>query len=361
MIMDPARRGHPPELGVPDRLTLSDGSRLRVGRSHAMREIFRRVARVAPSHATVLITGETGTGKDVVARTLHDLSGRPGSFLPVNCGALAPALLESEFFGYERGSFTGATRTHRGFFERADRGTLFLDEVADLPPDAQVKLLRVLEDGVITRIGGESERRVDVRVVAATHMDLGEAVDRGRLREDLFYRLSVLHLEVPPLRDRREDVLPLVDIFLEEIGRDEGRAKRLSAAALRALEGYGWPGNARELKNIIYAAYLFADRDEIGIDAIPPEVSRMVMVAERDGSGVRIPVGISFREAEQSLILATLESKGGSKPRAAEVLGICVKTLYNRLHSYGWTASGQGAHEPPRQDSPLHEGTPSHA
>jgi DNA-binding NtrC family response regulator len=295
-----------------------------------------------------------------VARALHDLSGRTGGFLPVNCGGLAPSLLEAELFGYERGSFTGATRTHRGFFERADRGTLFLDEVAELPADAQVKLLRVLEDGVITRVGGESERRVEVRVVAATHMDLGEAVERGRLREDLFYRISVLHVEVPPLRDRPEDVASLAETFLEEIGWNEGRTKRFSAPALRVLEGYGWPGNARELKNIVYSAYLSSDREEIGVEAIPPELGQTRRVTERDGSGVRIPVGISFREAERSLILATLEARGGSKPRAAEVLGICVKTLYNRLHSYGWTASSpEGVSGLPGQGYLTVGGTPN--
>lgn len=353
MTINQTQRDNIPEPGVPDRLTLSDGSRLRVGRSRMMRELFRRVARVAPSPATVLITGETGTGKDLVARALHDLSGRTGTFLPVNCGALAPTLLDSELFGHERGSFSGAARTHRGFFERADGGTLFLDEVADLPADAQVKLLRVLEDGVITRVGGESERRVDVRVVAATHLDLSEAVDRGRLREDLFYRISVLHLEVPPLRDRPEDVAPLVETFLDEIGWNEGRTKRFSSSALRTLEGYGWPGNARELKNIVYAAFLAADPEEIGVEAIPPEIGETRVVPARDGSGVRIPVGISFRDAERSLILATLEAKGGSKPRAAEVLGVCVKTLYNRLHSYGWTASGQGSPGPDQPSSPA--------
>jgi len=346
---------------VPDRLILSDGSSLRVGPSPAMREVFRQVARLAPSRATALITGETGTGKDILARALHDLSGRTGSFVPVNCGAIAPTLVESELFGHERGSFTGAIRTHRGLFERADRGTLFLDEVADLPPDAQVKLLRVLEDGVITRIGGESERLVDVRVVAATHLDLDQAVNSGRLREDLFYRLSVLHLEVPPLRDRPEDVGPLVETLLETIGRDEGRVKWFSAAALRTLEGYGWPGNVRELRNIIYAAYLSADRDEIGVDAIPPEVSQPALVPERDGSGVRIPVGISFREAERSLILATLDAKGGNKPRTAAVLGVCVKTLYNRLHSYGWTPSDQDAQGSERPLSAVRKEATSHA
>lgn len=326
-----------------------------------MREVFRRVARVAPSQATVLITGETGTGKDIVARALHDLSGRTGTFVPVNCGAIAPTLVESELFGHERGSFTGAIRTHRGFFERADRGTLFLDEVADLPADAQVKLLRVLEDGVITRIGGEAERRVDVRVVAATHRDIEEAVKSGRLREDLYYRLSVLHVEVPPLRERPEDVVSLAETFLEEIGREEGRAKTFSTPALRTLEGHAWPGNVRELKNVVYAAYLFADEEEIGVDAIPPEVGQPVLIPERDGSGVRIPVGISFRDAERSLIMATLEAKGGNKPRTAEVLGVCVKTLYNRLHSYGWTPSGQDSLESELHSSSMRREATSNA
>jgi len=350
MTMDHTTSPSSPEVGVPDRLSLSDGTRLRVGRSDAMRDVFRRVARVAPSRASVLVTGETGTGKDLVARALHDLSGRTGAFVPVNCGAIAPALMDSELFGHERGSFTGALRTHRGYFERADRGTLFLDEIADMPLDAQVKLLRVLEDGVITRIGGEGERQVEVRVVAATHVDPGEAVEAGRLREDLYYRLSVLHIEVPPLRDRPEDVLPLVETFLEEIGREEGRAKRFSARAVSTLEGYWWPGNARELKNTTYAAYLFADRDEIGIDAIPPEVTGPVMPPGRDGSGIRIPVGSSVREAERRMILTTLDYMDGSKPRAAEVLGICVKTLYNRLHAYGFPGLDQGAHESPDGD-----------
>lgn len=307
-----------------------------VGRSEAMRQVFDRIARVAPSSATVLVTGESGTGKEMVARTIHELGRRsPGPFVPVNCGAISPTLMESELFGHERGSFTGATRTHRGFFERADRGTLFLDEITEMPLELQVKLLRVLETSRITRIGAETDRRVDVRVVAATNRPPEEAIERGNLRRDLYYRLKVLQLEVPPLRHRRDDIRPLAEHFVDQIIEREGRPKRLPGAVVEILERYHWPGNARELRNSLYTAYLLSPGEEIRAEALPSDVTGPEDAGEFDGIAIRIRVGSSIEDAERRLILTTLAHMDGNKTRAAETLGISVKTLYNRLHAYG--------------------------
>lgn len=308
-----------------------------VGRSPVMKQLFEQIVRMAPSSATVLVTGESGTGKEMVAQALHELSPRSrGPFVAVNCGAISPNLMESELFGHERGSFTGATRTHRGFFERAHRGTLFLDEITEMPLDLQVKLLRVLETSQFTRIGAENTREVDVRVIAASNRPIDDAIRKGRLREDLYYRLKVLHLEIPPLRARPADVRPLAMHFLDIIGEREGRTKQLSEHAVQALESYHWPGNAREVKNAVYTAFLLSEGDEITAESLPDEVAD----GEGDigafyGSALQIPVGSSIEDAERRLILMTLAQLEGNKTRTAEVLGISVKTLYNRLHAYG--------------------------
>jgi DNA-binding NtrC family response regulator len=311
-----------------------------VGRSPAMQQVYELIARVAPASATVLISGESGSGKELVARTVHDLSRRGrNSFVAVNCGAIAPTLMESELFGHERGSFTGADRRHRGVFERAHGGTLFLDEVTEMPPDLQVKLLRVLEGGYLTRTGGETPIQVDVRIIAATNRKLDQVVANGQLREDLYYRLKVFQIPVPALRERTEDIELLADHFLEELSRQDGPRKHLTQGALDALRRYLWPGNARELKSAVYSAYLLTDGDSIEAQALPPDISGG-SGTPFDRNSVTVPVGTTLADAERRLILTTLGYHAGNKVKTAEVLGISLKTLYNRLHDYGFWASG---------------------
>ncbi|TVP46437.1 MAG: sigma-54-dependent Fis family transcriptional regulator [Gemmatimonadales bacterium] len=302
-----------------------------MGRSEPMLDLAEQIIRMAPSHAPILISGESGTGKGLSAAAVHDRSRyREGPFVAINCGAIPPSLVESQLFGHERGSFTGAHRRHAGCFERAENGTLFLDEIAELPLEAQVKLLRVLESNEVTRVGGERPIPLNCRVIAATNACPVEAVRAGRLRKDLFYRLSVLRLAIPPLRERREDIPELAEHFSAVLSEEEGAERRLSAGAINRLSVHAWPGNVRELRNTLHSAVI---------------LSRGPVIEERDlpldsgGSAVRehlrIPVGIPVEEAERRLILRTLSSMGGNKSQAAGVLGISLKTLYNRLHAYG--------------------------
>jgi len=309
-----------------------------IGASAEMGRVYDLIARVAPTEATVFLTGESGTGKDVAAQTIHQLSRRrKANFLPLNCGAVSPNLIESELFGHERGSFTGADRTHKGYFERATGGTLFLDEVTEMPIELQVKLLRVLETGTIMRIGGEQPMAVDVRVIAATNRTPSEAVREGKLREDLLYRLNVFPIPLPPLRERGEDVALLVEHFLKELNAAEDRSVGVAPAALERLRAHSWPGNVRELKNVLHRAFILADQ-EIAPECLPEDVrGRPAAVGEPRANGnpsLRVQVGESVAEAERRLILATLEHFRGSKQKAAEVLGISLKTLYNRLSAY---------------------------
>jgi two-component system response regulator HydG len=312
-----------------------------------MRKLFRTIERLARSTAPVIILGESGSGKELVATTLHQLSPRAGQpFIAVNCGAITETLIESELFGHERGSFTGASRTHRGCFERASGGTLFLDEITEMPIDMQVRLLRVLETGRFCRVGGDSEISTDVRVLAASNRDLQQAVASGRLREDLMYRLCVIPLSVPPLRDRDDDALLLADMFLQHLNDEHHESKRLSHRAKEQILEHRWPGNVRELKNVIHRAFVLSD-DEVNVDmdeTARPEHTpqpRLVSAATSSPStlgesfAVRIPVGMSLDDAEKALITATLRAVAGSKSKAAQVLGISLKTLYNRLHAYG--------------------------
>jgi two-component system, NtrC family, response regulator AtoC len=308
-----------------------------VGRSAAMQRVFHRVKRLGTSSAPVLITGESGTGKELVARTIHQLSRRRGEFVAVNCGAISPSLMESELFGHERGSFTGATRAHRGFFERAHEGTLFLDEITEMPLDLQVKLLRVLERSRVLRLGAEKHREVNVRVLAATNRPPAKAIQDGKLREDLYYRIRVLHVELPALREREGDIPLLARHFLADVIEREGRTREFSGDTLSALERYHWPGNARELRNAVYTAYLLCGTDAITPEDLPPEVTGD---AEREveainGPSISLRIGESIDEAERRLILTTLAHVDGNKTQAAEILGISIKTLYNRLHEYG--------------------------
>jgi len=311
------------------------------GACDAMRGLFDTLDRVADASATVIVLGESGSGKELVASALHRLSERrAGPFVAVNCGALPETLIESELFGHERGSFTGAARTHRGCFERASGGTLFLDEITEMPLDMQVRLLRVLEVGRFTRIGGDQEIATDVRVIAASNRDLRPAVAAGKLREDLMYRLCVIPVSVPPLRERGTDALLLAAMFLDRLNAENGTAKKLAAEARQQIASYRWPGNVRELKNVIHRAYVMSD-DEVHIDVGGEFVQFAAPVTPtRAEAGVScnevtIRVGTSLELAERALIMATLTSLDGSKSRAAQVLGISLKTLYNRLHAYG--------------------------
>ncbi len=299
-----------------------------IGASPAMQRVYDLIGKVAPTEATVLILGETGTGKELVAETIHGLSRRhKEAFLPINCGAVSPNLIESELFGHERGSFTGADRLHKGYFERANRGTLLLDEITEMPAELQVKLLRVLETGRVMRIGGNDSFVVDVRVIAASNRRPEEAVAKGKLREDLHYRLNVFPIQLPPLRDRRDDVELLAESFLAQLNKEHDTHKEFTRPAINRLRSHNWPGNVRELKNLVHRAFILAD-EHIGLDALP------LGVQESTGSSLNVKVGTSLGEAERRLILATLEDCEGDKKKAAEVLGISLKTLYNRLNEY---------------------------
>lgn len=314
------------------------------GKSERMLELYRQIGRVAPTNVTTLLIGESGTGKELAAHAIHELSPRrQRPFIAVNCGAISPNLIESEMFGHERGSFTGADRQHKGYFERADGGTLFLDEVTEMPLDLQVKLLRVLETGQFMRVGTNREIACDIRVIAATNRNPEQAVQEGKLREDLYYRLSVFPIELPALRDRGSDILFLAERFLQTLNEESGKNKAFSPEAAAALGQYEWPGNVRELKNFVRRAFIMADGDVMDLEMLVPQVSP---TGETAGSQVSVPVGETLAEADRRLILATLERCNGVKKQAAAVLGISPKTLYNRLEEYaaaGYTLPGENS------------------
>ncbi len=307
-----------------------------VGRSPPMLKLFREVQRVANTEATVLLQGETGTGKELVASTIHEMSDRrDGAFVPLNCGAVSGTLIESELFGHEQGSFTGATRRHVGVFERAHEGTLFLDEITEMPLELQVKLLRVLETRSFTRVGGEKPIESAARLIAATNRAPEEAVRAGKLREDLFYRLRVFPISLPPLNRRGDDVTLLANRFLEELNSAQSSEKTFAPEALAWLKQQPWPGNVRELRNVVQRAYIMSDSV---IDVACLEVrDDSVKAASPSADAIVVTVGSTIAEAERLLILATLERFDGDKHRAASVLGISVKTLYARLSVYNAT------------------------
>ncbi|MES2354874.1 MAG: sigma-54 dependent transcriptional regulator [Pseudomonadota bacterium] len=303
-----------------------------IGVSPAMQKVYDRIARVSSTGVTVLIEGESGTGKELVAATIHSLSRRRNKpFLAVNCGAISPQLIESEMFGHEKGSFTGANRQHLGYFERAHGGTLFLDEITEMPMELQVKLLRVLEAGSFMRVGSDQQVDVDVRVIAATNRIPAEAVAQGKLREDLLYRLQVFPLQLPPLRDRKEDIEVLANNFLGEMNKTESSEKKLAPTAIERLCTYHWAGNVRELKNVVHRAFIMAEGNIIESSCLPEYLE----IPRADtGPTVSVRVGSRLSDAERKIILATLDQCGGVRAVAADVLGISLKTLYNRLREY---------------------------
>jgi two-component system, NtrC family, response regulator AtoC len=318
-----------------------------IGRSKPMQEVYDLIARVAPTQATVFVTGESGTGKELVAQTVHAMSKRRDRpFLAVNCGAISPNLIESELFGHEKGSFTGADRRRSGYFEQADGGTLLLDEITEMPIELQVKLLRVLETGVVNRVGSTATVPIEVRVVAASNRDPQQAVAEGMLREDLLYRLCVFPIHLPPLRERDDDVEVLAEFFLADVNRKEETAKRWSPAALQRLHEFEWPGNVRELRNVVERAAILAD-ELIRPEDLPlpgggcASVGTEGSPSDEDPAVLRVRAGTPIAEMERRLILATLEQLDGDKKRAAELLGIGLKTLYNRLAVYNAAESGK--------------------
>jgi DNA-binding NtrC family response regulator len=307
-----------------------------VGRSKPMQDVMRLIEQVAPSMASVLITGETGSGKEIVARTIHQLSPRCNRpFVAINCSAIPESLMESEIFGHERGAFTGAAERRIGCFELADGGTLLLDEIGEMPAPTQTKLLRVLEDHKVRRLGSKTETPVDVRVLSATNKNPERAVGKGELRQDLYFRLNVFHIHLPPLREHKEDIPPLIEGILRDLNAKYNRQIRgVSAEVLDQFKSYTWPGNVRELRNVIERAAIVCDRDVIGRAHLPDEFGRGAPAGAAELSALRFPVGTTVEAVERELILQTLAATLNNKTRAAELLGISLKTLHNKLKEY---------------------------
>jgi DNA-binding NtrC family response regulator len=321
-----------------------------VGGSAKMREVFSLIVQVAPTTASVLITGESGTGKELVARAIHRLSQRSGGpFIAINCAALTETLIESELFGHEKGAFTGAVERHAGCFEQANNGTVLLDEIAEMPIGTQAKLLRVLEDRKVRRLGGKVDLPVEVRVIAATNRPPEEAIKDKHLREDLYYRLNVFHISLPPLRDRKEDIAPISEAIVGNLNKKHGcRITGLHPSVLERLNRHSWPGNVRELRNVLERAVIIAGEGliqpkHLALDAGEPEPAPAAAVvappagpfqAEPDDS-IRIRPGASMEEIEEAYINLVLQRTNGNKTKAAEILGISVRTLHNRLGQLG--------------------------
>jgi DNA-binding NtrC family response regulator len=307
-----------------------------VGSSKPMQEVMRQVEMAAPSTASVLITGETGTGKEVVARSIHMLSPRAARpFVAINCSAIPEPLMESEIFGHEKGAFTGAAERRIGCFELADGGTLLLDEIGEMPAPTQAKLLRVLEDRTIRRLGSKVETPVDVRVLAATNKNPEQAVADGHLRQDLYFRLNVFQIHLPPLREHKEDLLLLAEHLLGELSEKHGKkVTGVSAEVMELFKSYPWPGNVRELRNALERAAIATDRGIIGRQHLPADFGRVPATAGSELGGVRFPIGTTVSDVERELIFQTLAATNQNKTRAAELLGISLKTLHNKLKEY---------------------------
>ena len=303
-----------------------------IGRSPAMQEVFATVSRVASTRATVLLAGESGVGKDMIARAIHFHSPRRGKpFVKINCTALPENLMESELFGYEKGAFTGATTSKPGKFEQADTGTVFLDEIGDVPAAVQVKLLRVLQERELERLGSNKTRHIDVRVVAATNVDLRVALENGTFREDLYYRLNVLPINIPPLRDRKEDIPYLAEHFVAKIGGDMGRTCTISDAAMQKLVSYEWPGNVRELENVIERSMVLCNGPQLAAEDIKLDTFR----ARASQPAGFLPEGMNLDAFEQSIIREALRRANGNKSQAARLLGITRNALRYRLSQMG--------------------------
>ncbi|HET7202937.1 MAG TPA: sigma 54-interacting transcriptional regulator [Steroidobacteraceae bacterium] len=337
----PATPRNDDEEGTPTVIEAQPRERRLIGNSEAMDAVRRMIVRVAPTDSAVLICGESGCGKELVAESLHAASPRAdGPFVAINCGAIPPTLIEAELFGHEKGSFTGASRTHAGVFERANDGTLLLDEFTEMPLEMQARLLRVLETKRVRRVGAEVEIPVNVRVLAATNRCPVEAVEAGHLREDIYYRLAVVLIRLPPLRERGEDILALAEYFLADLNRRQRHAKRFSAAMRERLVQYDWPGNVRQLRNAVERAFVLCDEvldvdHEFGAAPARNAANGAGGGARRsDPSSITLPIGSSLDDIERTFIVATLEHFGGDKRRAASALGCSVKTLYNKLHLY---------------------------
>jgi two-component system response regulator AtoC len=320
------------------------------GSSETVKQLHRQILKLAPVSTTVLITGESGTGKELVARALHELSPRAAMpFVPVNCGAIPPGLVESELFGHARGAFTDARTAKRGLFAEADGGTLLLDEAGELPPPAQIKLLRFLQEGEIRAVGENRSERVEVRVLAATHRDLGKLVEKGEFREDLYYRLNVVNLTIPPLRDRREDVLQLARVFLLRFNRELNRQLPVTGfepGAEELLTSYPWPGNVRELENAIERAVLLAEGSLVAVQNLPERIWSMPRREAPRPAEAATQEDLSLKRAMRSLeeryIRAALRRTRGNRTRAAEVLEISHRALLYKIKEYGIDADAEG-------------------
>jgi DNA-binding NtrC family response regulator len=303
-----------------------------IGRSAEMKQVFEMVRQVAPSRSSVLITGESGVGKEMIAEALHYNSPRKDKpFIKLHCAALTESLLESELFGHEKGAFTGAIARKRGRFELAHLGTLFLDEIGEINQNVQIKLLRVLEEKKFERVGGEETVETDVRLIAATNRDLKEAITKGTFREDLYYRLNVVNIHIPPLRERKEDIPLLVAAFLKEFSQENDKPiEGIDAKARLALYNYSWPGNVRQLRNSLESAVVLAKGTTITMDDLPPNIR-----GETGTDSLRLTVGASLADVEKEVIRSTLAREGGNKSRTAEILGIGRKTLHRKIEEYG--------------------------
>ena len=302
-----------------------------IGKSAEMQRIFQMVRKAADSKASVLITGESGTGKELIANALHNLSPRKSNpFIKVHCAALSETLLESELFGHEKGAFTGAAARKRGRFELANTGTIFLDEIGEINQNVQIKILRVLQDKRFERVGGEETLEVDVRVIAATNRNLEEEIAQGRFREDLFYRLNVVHIQVPPLRDRKDDIPLMLNAFLDEFNRENNKSiTGFDSRSRSALYKYDWPGNIRQLRNCVESAVVMCSGNEITLEDLPPTVR-----GAAESNVIQVPVGITMAEAEKIIIQQNLASNQGNKSKTADILGIGRKTLHRKLEEY---------------------------
>jgi DNA-binding NtrC family response regulator len=304
------------------------------GRSLPMRRVISAIERLAQSSASVVITGDSGTGKELVARTIHELSPRrDAAYVPVNCAAIPETLMESELFGHERGAFTGADRRREGCFEVANGGTLLLDELTEMKVELQAKLLRVIEEGRVRRVGGTTEIPLDVRVLAASNQDVEQAVRDGKLRSDLFYRLNVFTIQLPPLRERADDMPQLIQMFVGHYAQQNNKdVVGVDEECMKALLAYPWPGNVRQLRNVLERALIVCDGRMIRKSDLPDDFRA---ASNNDGSFIKVPIGSSLEDVEKEMISRTIEFTGGNKTRAAEILGVSAKTLYNKLERFG--------------------------